>query len=341
MVDPPVVANIGEDAGQAGRVDALRVELGEPVRKRLRGIQRVQVTVRIREMPVQVPDEIAPSDHLADEALHRGERGVAPVVRLLGSRDHLPRVEQSQVHRCRQQRVGHPRIRRQHCVLVGAERSKAMGDEAVEQGQRLPACGGEASRAIAAEERHVSVPLPPIEVVPHLQVDLVLDRPFRLGDAERGRPRRWLSVVGVEVPPSADRLVILHQDVQAASGVAVEVLHEKAAATARLHPRVEDLHRRREAARGQHVDVAAPDCKPQCRRRRGVADAEGLSHVVQGLRVGIRAHVGALPAELGCAMAHRREDEMRLGTMEAASGEHAPRLDHEHRLIRSVQEVRA
>ena len=58
-----------------------------------------------------------------------------------------------------------------------------MLDEVAQHVQRLAAGGGEAARAVLADEGHIPVGDPPVEVAAHLFVDLVLGRPPGLGHA--------------------------------------------------------------------------------------------------------------------------------------------------------------
>ena len=231
---PAVIAQIAQRRGQTVRVHRVGVEVGEPLRQPGRGLQGVAPSVALALVPVQVPHVVAPADHLADEAFHRGQRRRAVAVGLLGPVGDLERVEQAEVHRGRQQRVRHPRIGRQHRVLVRAERGQPVLDELLQRRLGLAPGGREPPRTVAADEGHVTVTFPAVEVAAHLVVDVVLARPP--GRFHRQRRRAlgwWLAVVGVEVPAPPARLAGVHQDAVAAPDVAVEVLHDQPPAARR------------------------------------------------------------------------------------------------------------
>ena len=65
----------------------------------------------------------------------------------------------------------HPRIAVQHGVLVRTEGGQPVVDEPIHRLERLGAGGGETARSVTADERHVTVALPAVEVVADLVVD--------------------------------------------------------------------------------------------------------------------------------------------------------------------------
>lgn len=74
----------------------------------------------------------------------------------------------------------------------------------------------------------------------------------------------------------------------------------------------------------------------------------GIPHrLAQSLPVGLRLDVAHPVPQLGGPVAHRREDQVRLGTMEAPPAEDTPGLDHQERRLpvratpRRVDEMRA
>ncbi len=81
-----------------------------------------------------------------------------------------------------------------------------MRDEVRQRGLRLRGRDGETAGGVGADECHVAVGGPGVEVGPDLGVDLVLLGPPRPGDVElRGALGRGLPVVVVEVPGTAGR----------------------------------------------------------------------------------------------------------------------------------------
>ena len=231
---------------------------------------------------------------------------------------------------------------------MGTEVGQPVLDEVVERRQRLPAGRREPARPVAADEGDLAVALPAVQVVADLLVDLVLLRPPGLRDAQgRSTPRRRLAVVVVEVPPTTDGPVTVHEHAVRAARPPVEVLHQQPGAVATGGPALEVLARGREAAGvedGQVEVVGQPPHQPQRGVRRGVDDLDrGTPRVVaDGLGVpAVGPDVGRLVAELARAVAHRGQHQVGLGPVEPAPGEHAPGLDQQHRPAVVTGEVRS
>ena len=164
-------------------------------------------------MPVQVPDEVTPTDDLSDEALNGCKGSTTTSIRILGTGHHLDGVEETQVHRRREQRVRHPRITGHHRVLVRAEGGESVVDEVIEKSERLSAGRGKSAWAAGAQETHLSISLPAIQILPHLLVDLVLLRPKWFKHAQRCRSGWRFLIIRIEVPATARRLITIHQHI--------------------------------------------------------------------------------------------------------------------------------
>ncbi len=151
---------------------------------------------------------------------------------------------------------------------------------------------------------------------------------------------RGLAVVCVEVPATPSRFASIHEDPQSTARVAVEVLHQQTPTPPGPDPALEIRKRCGEAARRKHVDDAQLLNEPQRSPRRRVTDAELLVDASQGLGVGVSLDVGAPVPQVCGAVSHRRENEVRLGPMEPATGEDPTGLDDQHGLTVRVDEVR-
>ena len=120
----------------------------------------------------------------------------------------------------------------------------------------------------------------------------------------------------------------------------VEVLHEQPLAATALGPALEVLPRGREAA-GRQDGAAEPLDQPQRGVRRRVHDLDVTADLADRLGVRLRLHVGQPVAELGGAVPHRAQHEVRLRPVEAPSPEDAGRLHHQQRAAVVVDEVRS
>ena len=155
------VQRVRQAAGLGGRA----VELGEPVRHRRAAPQLRCAGGSPRRGASRGATRSRASPSPAGRTPRRGRAG-RPRERYAASaaRDDLERVEQAEVQRRRQQRVRHPRVAREHRVLVGAEGRQPVVDEVVERGQRLRPGGGEPPRPVPARRTRLPVALPPVEV---------------------------------------------------------------------------------------------------------------------------------------------------------------------------------
>ena len=138
-------------------------------------LECIAVAVVRPEVPVDVPDVVAPADQLADVALDPGQRGAPRAVGLFGGVGAVQGIQQAQVHGCRQQAVRHDTIAGEHGVLVRTEVWQAIPDEHRERGPGFGRRDGEFAGPVAAHEGDLPVALPAVEVRAHLLVDLVLD----------------------------------------------------------------------------------------------------------------------------------------------------------------------
>ena len=239
------------------------------------------------------------------------KRDVTGVERSLGRAGDVERVQQAQVQRDREQRVGHRPVVVQDRVFVWAEVRQAELDEVRERAPRLPGGRGEPARTIAADGREVEG----VEVGADPLVDLVLRRLPRCDQAEGPLPaRRWFAVLVVEVPRPADRLAALNEHVEAAALGSVEVLHPEGLTIAR--PRGELRARQREGGRRQDVgdQPFGPQLLDEAQRvvRGGFVDDDRAPDPRQRLPVGVRAQVGGAVAQLGGEVAHPGEHEVQL-----------------------------
>src|SRR4051812_5006608 len=123
-----------------------------------------------------------------------------------------------------------------------------MLDEPGERALGLARSHGEQPRTIPADRRMVRT----VQVATHLVVDVVLAWLVRGRHVERRLLLRWwLAVLLVVVPAVADRVGAVHEDVEPAPLITVEVLHAEARAIAR--PLFEVVAPQRKRRRGKHV----------------------------------------------------------------------------------------
>jgi hypothetical protein len=257
VVNPARVAHLGEGAGQAAGVHGVGVQFGEPGGRGGAVPERVGRAVLLTEVPVELPDVLAPARHLADEALDAVQRRRAGAVRQLGAAHALPGVEEAEVERDGQQAVRHPRVVVEHGVLPPAEVRQPGGDEVLQGLQGLGTGGREAPRAVTADEGRLAGPLPAVQVGADLLVDRVLlGPPGRLDRQCGGAARRRLAVVVVQVPAAAGRLPgAVQQQAPGASDAAVEVLHEQAPPAPLAGPATEVGEVHQEPPRGEQLGL--------------------------------------------------------------------------------------
>lgn len=287
---------------------------------------------------------------LADEPLDAVERCLPGPPGGLGPLDALGGVEQAEVEGGGEEAVAHHRVGGEHGVLVRAEGGEAVGDEAAQGVQGLAAGGGEVAGAVAADEGDLAGAFPAVEVVADLLVDGVLAGAVGGGDVQGpGVAGRGFAVVVVEVPAARGGAVALHEEVVGGAGAAVEVLLAQRAPAPALRPVGELLVADEEAPRGQDGDLGEGVDQGEGGAGGGVVDGDGPlpGRLPQALPVRPGLHVRDAVAQLGGAVAHRGEDEVGLGTVEAAAPEHRAGLDHHQRgvpvrpVLARGEEVRA
>jgi len=219
--------------------------------------------------------------------------------------------------------LGHDR------VLVAAERRQAVRDEPIERPVRLGGGDGEQPGAVHADRVEVH----PVEVTPHLLVDVVLARLVRLGELQRLLLlRRRLSVVLVVVPAAADGFASVHENVEAAALVAVEVLHPEPGAVA--GPMLEVLAGQGERRGGEDVcdeaTFAQAVHEPLRGERGGFVDQDGPAKPFEGVGVGLGRDQRGTVAEVAGGVTQCRQHEVQLLPVVPAPPESGGGLDQQH-----------
>ncbi len=296
---------------------------------RAEGVLRCAVVVA--EPPVEVPDVVAPAGDLADEALDAGERCGLGAVRFEGGVDRLTRIEHPEVHRHAEERVRHRPVVRQRGVLERTEVAEAHRDEVVERTLGFVRRHREATGVVAADEPGGAVPLPPVQVVPHLVVDVVLVRPPRLGQPEGRRTlRRRLAVLVVEAELPADRLAVAQQPALAAPDTLVVVLHAEPTRALGRPLRELVLVGDEPAARQDHgVPAPVPDLRAEGAGRR--VDHLEVVAARQCFAEGVDLDVLGTVTEFADAVAQGAQPEVGLRPVDGAGGEELACLDDEGR----------
>ena len=202
-----------------------------PVRQVLVGTERVALQVAGHLRPVDAAHVLAPAEDLAHEALDAGQGCLARVVGRRGRRHHLARIQQLQVQCRRQVGVVKPRIARPHRILVTAKQRQALLHEGLQCLQRVrtrhrPREAVEAARmlrkALGHERDHLA------------RQRIGLEAAARRHCARAGSTK-GLAVLGIEIPLSAERQVLVlrvHQHAMPLALLAVEVLHAQRLAAA-------------------------------------------------------------------------------------------------------------
>ena len=267
----------------------------------------------------------------------------------LGRAHELQRVEQPEVQRRGEQRVRQPPVAGQHRVLVRAEGRQPVVEEVRQRAQRLGAGDGEQPRAVDPDERDLAGRSQRSRSARTSSSISSSSGHHGSGTGTRAVGGRRLAVVVVEVPAAADRVGAVHQHAVAPAAVAVEVLHQQPAGRTGV-PRATRVPA--QAANSSCVFTkprAASTCdartaartRSRLRQVVGAQTDSGSAHRSQRLARRCAPGGGRLLAQLGGAVAQRREHEVGLLPVEAAAGEHRLRLDEQHRLVGVVEEVRA
>lgn len=156
----------------------------------------------------------------------------------------------------------------------------------------------------------------------------------------RGALGRGLAVVGVQVPRPARGLFAVHQQVVVSAHVPVEVFQSQIPGGVR--PSAERVRLYEETARRQDLHLLESSHEAKGAVGRGVMDGHGrvADGSVQAVTVGLRLDVAHPVTELGRAVPHGGQEQVRLGTAEVAPAEDPTRLDHNDLAVRA-QEMRA
>ena len=284
--------------------------------------------------PVHPPHVLTPPDHLAHETFDRTQRSAAVAIGGLGRLDDLVGVQQADVHRRRQHRVGQLPLGGEHGVLVRSERRQAVVDELTQSGQRLGAGDRPGAVGICAERGRG-------KSFDHRAVDVV---ELEQGDRRPGSTvARWrFTVVVVEVPPTADRLgavgAIVDEHAEAQSLPSVEVLHRQPLAVGR--PAREVLVVAEEMVIAHQLDAEGLHRRSRIPARRlhgdHRADTELIEVVAQPLvQCGGSAMVDVEPfgTQLGGEVGHGRQHEVEPLTMPPTRGDQCCALDEQHTTV--------
>ena len=291
--------------------------------------------------PVDTTHKFAPAQNLANETLDRVQWRMAGVPGGLGGAHRLAGKQQPGIQIKADMAVIHPRLVRDHRVLIGAEQRQPLGDECVEDGKRLLPCDGKAEIIEIAEMPGAAFG----DEGQHLGGGLVgrEGRRLRHGQRQVGR----FAIVGVIVPPAADRLAAFHQHVMMTAHLAIEELHAKLLAA--LGPAFEHAGRAHEPVVVPDLDIDSQLVFPAAHRRKDTVLA-GLGqdqpfgavpcHRARHL-TGKAAAVGlvikpdivdgdAFLAKFVGKVAHCREQEGDLALVMADIGDFLDHLGHQH-----------
>ena len=193
----------------------------EPLRQRRVVAQGVALVVAGHVGPVDAAHIFAPTQYLADKALHRRQRRSARVVRGLGALHHLVRAQHFGVEREGQQGVKEPRALGAHGVFIRAKVGQRGGNEVVKPGQ----CLGPIQRPAQRVGLRVAKALHACGLEGGPQGAVVV-RGAGVG-RQCGGAGPGLAVVVVVVPLAAFGLAcLIDQHAVALAHAAVEVLHE-------------------------------------------------------------------------------------------------------------------
>ena len=246
----------------------------------------------------------------------------------------LGRVQQTEVHRRRQHRVGELPLCGEHRVLVRPEHGQTVLDELVQTDECLRSCDGPRPIGVGAERGGR-------QAIENVAVDVVelepLDR--RPGAAiARGR----FAVVMIEVPLSADGLgaagADVHQHAESEPLPPIEVLHREPLAPCRPAREVVVVTQEQVVAHQLDAEPLEFDaCIPTGRfHREHASGAELVDVISQTLSERARPAVVDLESfdsQFRGEVRHRRQHEVQPLSMPAPRGDQRLTLDEQHAAV--------
>ena len=330
---------------------AVHAGLAGPVPRRQRPL--VTEVVRLGKpghvAPVDAADELAPAEHLPHEPLRGRERRHPRPIGSFRSGQHVPRVEQLEVHRGREQRMPAERHARPHRVLEAAELRQPLAHEGVERAAGIV----RRHRPVEARQRTGVAGEVKFDVGKRIARDPVRCEhgPCRHLPGTLGTEA--LAVLGIVVPAAARGVVAVHQHARTPPHPPVEVLHPQRAAVAGPAPEV--LARAEEVRVGndlerntglpanplqhrEHAPVARLDAAHPGRTARRDLAAPGVPE--RGMRVRADREIGernAVAAQVLRVVPHRREEERDARLVAPDVRRLFRRLDRQHRVLRPVE----
>ena len=197
---------------------------------------------------------------------------------------------------------------------------------------------GEQARPIGADGLEVHL----VEVAPNLLVDVVLAGLVRGRHFQCRLFLRWgLAVVLVVVPPVADGIGAVHQDVESTALVAVEVLHPETGALA--CPFLKVLAGQGECRRRQNVGdqplLAEPVDELLGGVGGGLVDQDRALEALERVGVGVGLDEGRAVTEIAVRMAQRREHQVQLLPVITPLGQGRGGLHQQHLAMRVLAAV--
>ena len=237
-----------------GGVEAVHARGLAPVPRGQRQVCRERVRRRVVRAVflVDVPHELAPSEHLANEAFGRRKRNATGAICRVHATTEIQRIEQTQVERCRKCRMEELGCVLGHRVLERTEPPEPLDDERVHGAFRLlrrdrpseAVNRTERGGVARGDEGH----------------DLARDGVWREGQRgrRRGIPLPRLAVLGVVVPRASGRLAAVHQQPGRPARGAIERL-EAAGAAFREHATIERRVGRKQGVRMEREPRERPE----------------------------------------------------------------------------------
>ncbi|GIW99223.1 MAG: hypothetical protein KatS3mg111_2556 [Pirellulaceae bacterium] len=187
------------------------------------GLQRILLGVFRHSPPIDATNVFAPAEHLANETFGRRQRGLACMVRSFCCRNHLPRIEQLQIHGCRQPGVEQKGLATPHRVLESPESRKTMVDKVFERLSRLSL--GHWPIKMLESSRMVRKSL--FDQTYHFPSNRIGGERAWRGDRTRTMTSERITILRIEVPFSSEGFPGAHQNRVFSAHVAVEVLESQ------------------------------------------------------------------------------------------------------------------